>query len=282
MATKEYSSFAYDIVNESKSSDLIDDIEIKVVDSSNINFSKEREGNQIKYKLLIPEQIVAGLEDEEILLSINLLMSYAVLTCSERPKEDIEKDPVTGMPSYKVKLLALAPIQLTDNLQSFSWLVVYPSILYGRIKEQIYEKALLNMLADIKTLNINSQSYSNDEKLVNIKNSLLSYKGAMNSTDAQDRFKQLFNFLELALKYDGSDERGEKFDKEVSNISGINTEQIKTWRIFYNKLKHGAQNVEEVNLIAKGVSNFYKDLPFLRHTANLVIHKRMKELLHHE
>ena len=282
MANKEYSSFVYDIVNESKSSDLIEDIEIKVVDSFNIHFSKEREGNQIKYKLLIPEQIVAGLEDEEILLSINLLMSYAVLTCSERPKEDIEKDPVTGMPSYKVKLLALAPIQLTDNLQSFSWLVVYPSILYGRIKEQIYEKALLNMLADIKTLNINSQSYSNDEKLVNIKNSLLSYKGAMNSTDAQDRFKQLFNFLELALKYDGSDERGEKFDKEVSNISGINTEQIKTWRIFYNKLKHGAQNVEEVNLIAKGVSNFYKDLPFLRHTANLVIHKRMKELLHHE
>ena len=282
MATKEYSSFAYDIVNESKSSDLIDDIEIKVVDSSNINFSKEREGNQIKYKLLIPEQIVAGLEDEEILLSINLLMSYAVLTCSERPKEDIEKDPVTGMPSYKVKLLALAPIQLTDNLQSFSWLVIYPSILYGRIKEQIYEKALLNMLADIKTLNINSQSYSNDEKLVNIKNSLLSYKGAMNSTEAQDRFKQLFNSLELALKYDGSDERGEKFDKEVSNISRINTEQIKTWRRFYNKLKHGAQNAEDVNLIAKGVSNFYKDLPFLRHTANVVIHKRMRELLHHE
>ncbi len=282
MATKEYSSFAYDIVNESKSSDLIDDIEIKVVDSSNINFSKEREGNQIKYKLLIPEQIVAGLEDEEILLSINLLMSYAVLTCSERPKEDIEKDTVTGMPSYKVKLLASTPIQLTDNLQSFSWLVIYPSILYGRIKEQIYEKALLNMLADIKTLNINSQSYSNDEKLVNIKNSLLSYKGAMNSTEAQDRFKQLFNSLELALKYDGSDERGEKFDKEVSNISGINTEQIKTWRRFYNKLKHGAQNAEDVNLIAKGVSNFYKDLPFLRHTANVVIHKRMRELLHHE
>lgn len=282
MATKEYSSFAYDIVNESKSSDLIDDIEIKVVDSSNINFSKEREGNQIKYKLLIPEQIVAGLEDEEILLSINLLMSYAVLTCSERPKEDIEKDTVTGMPSYKVKLLASTPIQLTDNLQSFSWLVIYPSILYGRIKEQIYEKALLNMLADIKTLNINSQSYSNDEKLVNIKNSLLSYKGAMNSTEAQDRFKQLFNSLELALKYDGSDERGEKFDKEVSNISRINTEQIKTWRRFYNKLKHGAQNAEDVNLIAKGVSNFYKDLPFLRHTANVVIHKRMRELLHHE
>lgn len=282
MTNKEYSAFVYDIVNEPESADLIEDIQLELIEASNAIFTKEKAGKQIKYKLSIPEENVTELTNEEVLLSLNLLMDYAVLTYSERQKYDLKRDPKTGMPIYTVKLVSTGPVKLSDTLQSMEWLVTYPSILDGSIQEKINERALSNMLADIKSMNVSSQSYSNDERLVNLKNSLLSYKGSMESTGTHDRFKQLFNALELALKYDGSDEKGEQFDKEISGISGIDKEQIELWRKLYNKLKHGTQGTDDVIFVAKGVSNFYKDLPFLRHTTNVVIQKRMRQILHNE
>ena len=285
-----FSVFAYDIVNEPDSAEFAGDITLNLQNNQSIiTLTKAHDDNQIIYNvelhedsIRIPESDVdkKGLIDN-VVLALNLLMIYAVLDSDRRPKAKLKRNE-DGLPVVTVKLGELRDIRLTDKPQPFSFSVYYSPLFYGEIGELIDGQSFLNLLNDENRLDLNSVSYRPDGRSTNLKNSLRSYRSAMKEQSAVDRFKFLFNSLELLLNSDGDWTTGNGFDEMVVSESGLDKsglpnpkETVAAWRVFYNKLKHGTRDEEEVKVITNGMSELYRTLPLLRQVVIRIMDRRM-------
>lgn len=288
-----FSVFAYDIVNEPSSAELAEDITINLQNNQGIiTLTKVQDDNQIVYNVELHESSIKipesdldkkGLIDN-VILALNLLMIYGVLDSDKRPKAKLNRNE-EGLPMVTIKLGEIRDVTLTDKPQPFSFSMPYPPFLYGRIEELIDGQGFLNLLNDENKLDLNSVSYKPDGRSTNLKNSLRSYRSAMKEQGAVDRFKFLFNSLELLLNSDGGWARGDDFDEKVTSESGLDKseladpkETVATWRVFYNKLKHGTRDEEEVKIITSGMSELYKTLPLLRQVVVRIMDKRMHSI----
>lgn len=112
----------------------------------------------------------------------------------------------------------------------------------------------------------------------NLKKSLTEYETGMKVFDRLMVFKHIFNSLELATNWDGSDRQGSSFDMQVATITGLQTSEVTEWRRFYNRTKHIDREPKEIAEFVQGMQNLPYFLKPLRLASNTVIFDRLKRV----
>jgi hypothetical protein len=82
---------------------------------------------------------------------------------------------------------------------------------------------------------------------------LKEYEDGMLARDRASKFKNIFNALELAVTIDGINRKDSVFDQQVSNLSGMNNNDVKDWRGLYNRTKHADRDPKDMNTYLKGI-----------------------------
>jgi hypothetical protein len=99
------------------------------------------------------------------------------------------------------------------------------------------------------------------------------------------KFKQLFNALELVTNMTGTDWKGGDFVREVDKIlhsshSGltrsINKTDVKTWREFYNRIKHLQKDTDDIRMYYEGMDTLGGTLSSLRGSLNEILLDKIK------
>jgi len=90
----------------------------------------------------------------------------------------------------------------------------------------------------------------------NIKEAINSYQLALISPNIYPRFEFLYHAFEKAVNADGKDRNGELFDKQASELTIIESNEIKKIRTFNNRIKHAIRTAEDILTIEKGINNF--------------------------
>lgn len=296
MVTLKQNLYAYDIVNAPQTAELVRDIEIEIADSEGtFSLTKNKTENQFEYELTINGGQRLKISDdwieqdkliEDVLLSINLLMTYVILTKTKRKKYKLAIDPETQRLLITEPLLQINSTNLSTRMPTkFAFSVHLPVAFDAElVKEVIYEANITKMLEYTRRMNVNTLSYPLKVKEANLKSALLGYKDAINGESPLDRFKSLYCSMELSANYDGSEDKGENLDDKMFTLSGadkapnMKKEWFAEWRKLYNALKHGARDESETRSITTGISNLYKHLIVMRQVATNMIIKRAGEL----
>lgn len=144
--------------------------------------------------------------------------------------------------------------------------------------EEIDENQILSNLILVSKTDRYRLPENPEAKLVNLVKSLGEYESAMSTFDRLAIFKHLFNSLELAVNWNGSDRKGPTFDAEAAVLLNILESDIFAWREFYNRTKHVDATPSDVAKFVRGMENLPGMLMPLRIVAETGIIKRLNSL----
>jgi len=277
--------FAHDLINP-PSEDRNCDVSLILINSKGrINLVKEGVGIlQTRYMLSIADPLSLGLLNSEqntielfikdLVLACNLVLRHAVLSKLEG---DLTQSNIEfKQPEAKV---------IEENTPQGKHITITEVLTLGEsihltvgLNEEIDEGKMISNLALVNKVNRNKLSAHGKAQLVNLGKSLSEYESAMLSFDRLIIFKHLFNSLELATNWDGTDRKGSCLDTEVANVTGIQMSEVCDWREFYNRTKHIDRTPKDITAFVKGTENLPQKLMTLRFASEIAIIDRLKKL----
>ena len=139
--------------------------------------------------------------------------------------------------------------------------------------DPINETELVASLNLVQNTNVHMLAFDVAIKKTNIKLALIEFETAMASFMSYIRFKHLFDSLEITANYDGVRREGQAFDSYLSQLISVDVTKISNWRELYNRLKHAAENIDDIHNIA----TFATDLS--REHELLTIREKCAELI---
>jgi hypothetical protein len=276
------SIFAHSLTNPPSLNNSCD-VDLTLTNSKGrINLVKQEIGIQTKYLLSIPyssslglvtcEQNVVDRFVRNLVLAMNLNLQRTALSIL---KGEIAQPDVQFRRSESQARVEETPegkhiiIAETVTVREFVHVTM-------KFDEEIDEDKVVSTLGLINKLN--SKKFTDNLKINNLRKSLTEYENGMKVFDRLMIFKHLFNSLELATNWDGSDRKSLPFDTEVATITGLPTLEVNKWRDFYNRTKHIDREPKEIAEFVHGMQNLPCVLKPLRSASNTVIIDRLKRM----
>lgn len=214
--------------------------------------------NPLKIGFTSSEQFIINQEIQNLILAFNLCLSKSCLTRRNIEFRDSQIDMINPQTrTYTKKSGKSVEIFIND----FFSVRDTASISVG-YKEDIDEYSILNVFNELqitKRFNINIASLT----LHNLSKALTEYESAMNDIDLINKFKHIFNAIEIAINYDGIKRESDEFDNEVEKLTSIFKSNIRSWRQDYNRFKHYDTNKRDRDTYLKSkelIQSYLSDL----------------------
>lgn len=256
-------------------------VEISLENSSGkITVENERVGPRSEHTFTINDATSLGLKGnynftkeqatDIFLLSCSLLMPkyYLSLIQPVQLSSNVEYVPMpseaqtNGNPSEKrvISFIGVGEIRVSTCLSS---------------KIKIDEKQLFQTVEKLLRYNIfNSQNRTIEEH--NIIEAINTYHKAFTNTEFPSFYRTMYSALEKAANSD-KDRDSNRFDAEVSNLTGMKQDKIEKIRLFNNRLKHRSRNIpKDVRDLEEGSKNIGLLLRDLKKATDSVILEKIR------
>ena len=222
-------------------------IDIKIINERELSLSKDeildrfRAPTKTAYSLKIFNPLEIGFSSGEksritqelknLALAFNLSLCRSCVTDSNITftSQDIEFKPMnlkTSVEKVGNNLIARSEDVLILSDDYYNW---------TSMSENVNERYILDVFQKLQKLN--RFDFKLNHSAINLIKSLNEYEMAMKEHSRLFIFKHLFNALELAINFK-SESTGEKFDKYVEAHTNMPEATVKSWREFYNRIKH--------------------------------------------
>jgi hypothetical protein len=251
-------------------------IKLKLINSKEITFDLNKNNNQesifslsladySKYGLNNTDNVATKRFIDDLVLSINLILKRGCITRNPTVQHSVrfnEEIPQSGGFVRKnkdaTKVYLFESFNVRDNLSA----VVTTN-------DVIDESESLPLFQKIRDFN----RYKNKqgEKNANLISSLKHYENAMKELERLFKFQHIFNAFEIIVNINGTNFKGDKFDNEANEITGVPQNDIKNWRCFYNRIKHAHKNPSDLKTLSDGEIQFPSWMLSLREATKKVI-----------
>ena len=251
------------------------DVKITVTNQHHLHVTRLKAGQQ-GFKLEVTEPELLGLvrfgvthTDEfmqKIILACNLILKEALFSTSmidPSPAEIVLENPpntskVEKTPAGSKIIISNVPL-LRDTVVS--------------TVDELDEAKVIDVLQNVHAV----LGYGSKPplKIHNLQKSLTAYGDGMQATSALQMFKRIYEAMELAVNFDGSNSGGSDLDKMVKHIIGDNTIPIATFRNFNNSTKHSSKDANRADY-ETGKANINRYTRTLRSITTTVILCRLK------
>jgi hypothetical protein len=278
----EASIYCHDMWNP-PAHDRTSDINLKVTNFGSIEFMKKgRTSSEAVYSLKIAdaqsigftnfEQSIFRNEFNDFILAFNLVLPHVCVTTksSEFSNPNIKQGPIQSTSNVVRKNNKVFVNIVEGNIPIYENIhiaVIHSTSVDGRVILEVFGK-----LQNIKRSQINKHSSVQDNNLIKSDN----YENAMDDFDKILKFRHLFTALEKVTNIDGKDRSGDDFDKQVSLLYAVNSEVVKEWRHFYNRIKHAQKNSEDINTYDKGEKTLSDKLSSIRWCVQYCLLSKLK------
>ncbi|MEM0202142.1 MAG: hypothetical protein QXR73_03105 [Candidatus Micrarchaeaceae archaeon] len=266
--------FLHDILNEPGRIGTTATITIANKNALNLESLQSEYGQAFKLKadvnIDLQETASANIYTDDLLLALNLNLKRGILSRIAIPWQNN---------SGTYGILRTGTITLNERVQSYNTTIPYPFMEPEPYVDTISEASIMDSLMLIQNTNAHMLAFDEDIKKTNIKLALLEFETAMSSFMSYIRFKHLFDSLEIIANYNGVRREGKCFDVHLSQLIAIDPTKIYNWRVLYNRLKHAAGSVEDVNRIATFATDLARggELLVIREKAASLIQRRIAE-----
>lgn len=121
------------------------------------------------------------------------------------------------------------------------------------LSEKISCPEIIHIFQKLQSLPRFDKNKTRPLKLSNFIKALKEYEESMSAMSRPLKFKHLFNGLEIVANMDGIDRKGDGFDQQVAQLSGVKKTDVLGWREFYNRTKHADRHRADVHMYAEGM-----------------------------
>jgi len=148
--------------------------------------------------------------------------------------------------------------------------------IYWGMKENIDEIATIATFRKIQNLKRFNYSSTTGITTVNLAKAMKEFEDAMNERDILSIFKHLYNTIELAANYDGSNDKDHSLDLKIANLTGESMVDVEKWRKWYNRTKHVDATSAEVASLLQSIGDLPLENTNVRRCANATILARLR------
>ncbi|MEM4058806.1 MAG: hypothetical protein QXZ12_08840 [Thermoplasmata archaeon] len=276
--TMSFKVYAYDFINPPSIS-LSCDVDLILINKGgNLELTKGQIGAQTEYRfsVLNPsnfgflnyEQMAIYTSLYNLILACNLVLRRVALSVV---KLEIPKPLLLNEENLSTeKSIEGKNIIIRDTIHIQSQIYVAP-----HTKEDLDEQKVQKMSGQLQKLklDVNSDLFKAD-----LMKALFEYEAAMTPLNKLVIFKHLYNSLEIITNIDGKHRKGKDLDSEMSRITGRTEEECRTWRKFYNLMKHNYRNYDDLIEYVDGINKIYDDILNMRAIVAELLIKNLNSL----
>ena len=270
--------FCHDLKNP-PAQDRKCDINVEFVSSNRLLTitKKDVTSSETIYSIKIPDAIAIGFTTNEqyilqnefakLILAFNLLLQRVCITYKKSDFSSYNIIPIVPKGKTMVKKIAQ---RFEVNVTEYGAVTDHIGLAVD-FSEEIEEQSIIDLFQKIQKLKrfeINNSSSLHD---INLRDSFENYEGAMFEYKKLFKFKYIYNALGLVTNLDGGKKEGSDFDKEVGKLCGVSEDKVKTWRNFYNRIKHVQKNKKDVITYYEGITKLTDYLTHITKCVQMVL-----------